>query len=830
MKFITKTTALLLFLVATTFAANKDLYFFEKNLDQNFCEAEQPYAVYCNDTKNIRNLVSPFHRVRIRAIDPVESADTKYGFILERPFFIIDGIHLSTDEERTLDGLEEETKAFGIPGMLKALGYTPILVQFPFTVNVSLQDNSLSFSKLLKFLNDNTAIPFPNKKEEGFIVLGISQGGILGRYGAYLYDKERKTDDAPISLYASLDSPHQGAVMPRGLISTINFWASESNAAAAFNDLIKGPGAKDLLIYQTDNENAPANTSSSRFLFGDYRNAAEYKGFPSILISQGQLKGKDPEHSTLYYNLNRKAQKAGVTVGRAVSRIGYSNTSTGEFAHNSVYEISKRDVSSTNKNTTAFDFVQGSTYPFPKTMYESLREGILDQMPHNMSQPLPLGFEINLSTSWDRDGLYQESSTFIPTVSAMDLKCDGDLAIRSNCAHNQTANGIEFENPGSTSTGSATFAVDPTHPRFDEAISGRHIEPPIKGGKIMQNVLDGMQTDVWRLMCEIAKYDYDNGNKSFRNPKLTGYFSPTTSCMDQTKIPDVIKNIGNIQTKPIGYARYDYIESGTESDDFVSFNLPAGWNKSATYNIPDSIPVGASFEVDIAVTNAKTNWMKAELLLQRNVNGSKQIQLNELSIPLDGNFHTLRWSLPNTENATMEYKWLRLVLNSDGAYVTLSKPRIITNTQDFSEIPQAIESSRIYPNNSYSITPWSSTVSLKEQSSEHGTVLKVETALRYDGLHIDFGDMTYLGNYSDLVIGFVPGSCTRTAVYFDANDTGSPNLANYSLQNGLAYKILPLSQIINTQVTPKQSLSARRLKVQATRDNEICYIKEIYLK
>ena len=828
MKFITGTTALLLLCAAMAFATSKDFYLFEKIGTPSFCEGDQPYLINCDDDKKSKTY--PFHKVRIRVIEPIETSTAKHGFILERPFFIIDGIHLSTDEERTLDGLEEETRAFGIPGMLKALGYTPILVQFPFTVTVSLQDNALSFYKLLKFFNEDSSIPFPNKKEEGFIVLGISQGGILGRFGAYLYDKGRKADDAPVTLYASLDSPHQGAVMPRGLISTIDFWAKESDAAAAFNSLIKGPGAKDLLIYQTDKEDAPAKTTSDRFLFGDYRKAAEYKGFPSILISQGQLKGKDPEHSTLYYNLNRKAQKAGVTVGRAVSRIGYSNTSTGEFAHNSVYEISKRDVSSTNKNTTAFDFVQGSTYPFPQTMYESLRQGILDQMPHNMSQPLPLGFEINLSTSWDRDGLYQESSTFIPTVSAMDLKCDGDLAIRSNCVHNQTANGIEFENPGSTSTGTATFAVDPTHPRFGEAISGRHIEPPIKGGKIMQNVLDGMQTDVWRLMCEIAKYDYDNGNKSFRNPKLTGYFSPITSCMDQTKIPDVIKNIGNIQTKSIGYARYDYIGNGTESDDFVSFNLPAGWNKSATYNIPDSIPVGASFEVDIAVTNAKTNWMKAELLLQRNVNGSKQIQLNELSIPLDGNFHTLRWSLPNTENATMEYKWLRLVLNSDGAYVTLSKPRIITNTQDFSEIPPAIKTSKIYPNNSYTLTPWSSTVSLKEQSTEQGTMLKVETAMRFDGIHIDLGDMAYLGNYKNLVVGFVPGSCTRTAVYFDANDTGNPNLANYSLQNGLAYKILPLSQIINTQVTPKQSLSARCLKVQATRDNEICYIKEIYLK
>ena len=93
---------------------------------------------------------------------------------------------------------------------------------------------------------------FPDAKNEGVVVLGISQGGIIGRYGAYLYDSHRKKTDAPVRLFASLDSPHQGAVMPKGLLKTIWFWAKMGGSAdaEAFLDLVSAPGASDLLLRQ----------------------------------------------------------------------------------------------------------------------------------------------------------------------------------------------------------------------------------------------------------------------------------------------------------------------------------------------------------------------------------------------------------------------------------------------------------------------------------------------------------------------------------------------------------------------------------------------------
>ena len=128
-----------------------------------------------------------------------------------------------------------------------------MLVQFAQTVRTSLETNARAFASLLSFLNANTLISFPNRRGDGFVVLGISQGGIIGRYGSYLYDSIRTAADAPVRFYASLDSPHQGAVMPRGLISTIDFWANKAGIASAeaFYDLISSPGARDLLLYDT---------------------------------------------------------------------------------------------------------------------------------------------------------------------------------------------------------------------------------------------------------------------------------------------------------------------------------------------------------------------------------------------------------------------------------------------------------------------------------------------------------------------------------------------------------------------------------------------------
>ena len=820
-------------LAGSVFAADKTLVFYP--LKDSVCVNDRQFAATCFTETGEK--VSPWdllNTVRIKILGAPEVDAYKYGIYIERPFFIVDGIHLSLTELRTLDQLQEETEAFGIPGILQAMGYTPILVQFSETVLNSLEYNADLFQKMLKFISSNKVVPFPNGPEEGFVVLGISQGGIIGRYGSYLYDIGRKLGDAPIRAFSSLDSPHQGAVMPRSLLNTIDFWAKwgGSPEAEGFRDLVRSPGARDLIIYKTNSDSHESDLSSNRFLFGEYRKAAQYKGFPAILVSQGQMKGADPAHADIYYNLNRVASMGKATVGRAASKIGSSLSESTEYSHQSVYKMNDLDKVWSNKGKSSFDFVQGSTYPFPKTMYESLRSGFVDAMPNHMNKKIGIGIfskHVPVLSGWERDNLYQESSTFIPTVSAMDMNCDGDLAIRSGCAHSVKAGDIDFENPGNASTGFAVFGVDPTHPRYSEPISGRHIESPVKDGTIDDVVVSGMQTDTWRLLCEIAKIDYDKSSGKFRNPKLNGYFSPNTNCMDVSRMPDIIKNAGKVQIRHMAYARYDYDALATERTDIVKFKLPAGWQKVATFNIPEDIPAGSAFEIDVVVQDPKSNWMKAELLLLRDSRGNGQIQLAETDVVQNETMQTLRWVMPNTQNATLNYKWMRLVLKSSGATVMLSAPRIVTSTMNFAELPEHISTAVVFPNSSFRVVTWSENVTVQAKTVGTAEMLYSSTQDKYDGFHIDFGKPLSLNGFDSLVVEFEPGTCAHTEVYFDAKDTGSPNLGNSCLQNGYAKKILPLSQIINTKVTPGGSYSASRLKIQAVKANETCNIKSIYL-
>ena len=824
------------FLSTNVMAAYKDFSFFIAESNHNLClyAVKDPLLKY-NVGFDAQDEVCSIglKSIKIRVIDAPEDASFPRGIYLERPFLIIDGINLDPVEKRTLTDLENDVQQVGLPKMLKNLGYTPILVQFTETVRTSLQQNADVLSRLLAFLNNNKQIPFPGAKDEGFVIMGISQGGVIGRYAAYLYDIHRKAADAPIRIFSSLDSPHQGAVMPKGLFNTVAFWSDEggSSAAEMFKDILMSPGAADLLVYENKCANSfcfSAPKTKGRFLFEDYRKAAEYKGFPTVLIAQGQLKGTSPEHANEYYRLGRHVEKGPFSLGSAISRMSYSDNAEGTIAYNRKKEGTDDESKSDYMGKSEYDFIQGSTYPFARTIYKSLREGFLDAMPNNMSVDF-LFLSISLNSSWMYDELMQESSTFIPTASAMDMKCNGDLAIRSECGFTQSHQGFPFENPGNRSTATAAYAVDPTHPRYNEPISARHVEMPLSAGTLNVAVLQGMQVDMWRILCEVANSDYDSKSGQFKNPKLTGVFSPNTSCMDLSKMPDIILNAGAVQEVPFAYARYEYNAAATERDASVKFTSPAGWKKVALWDHGGNIQKNTSFEVDVKVENPKGNWMKAELLLCRVKACVSYLQLKEESVPLDGMTHTLRWQMPENDGALNGLRWFSLVINSDGADVTITNPHMILNTRGDFALPPKIESPVIYPYQ-YDYYPWTDETHVNPYSDNLGSGLEIKYDRARRGMHIEIGKMVSMDDYTNLVVDYWPGTCQKTLAYFDSKKLQNANLDNGSLQNGFVRKILPLSEIIDQNVTPQGSKSAHRLNLQSVAPNERCVIKSIVLQ
>lgn len=783
------------------------------------------------------------NHIRIRVVNPPENKSHALGFDLVRPFFILDGIYLSTDGLRTLGDFHMETSQFDLPELLSNLGYTPILVQFSETVLRPLTNNASYFSELLHLINQESVFSFPNKQEDGMIVLGISQGGVLGLYGAYQYDVTRTPNESPIRIYGSLDSPHQGAVMPVGLFYTINFWATTGGSAdaAAFADLISGPGSSELLVFKAVNDTLPANKrtyeknfSNQRFLYGEYRKALEYKNFPKILISQGQMKGISPVHGSTYYKLNRSAKKLKAIVGRAQSEMNVSTNGKGQVAYNRVYQIAHQDDSKVMKDSASMDFIQGSLYPFAKTMYSSMRDGFLDAIPDNMIQEIDLPFgnslKLKIFTQWEADTLIHPSSTFIPTTSAMDLLCGGDISIRNGCAFTEKYSDVNFENPGDRSNATATYAVDPTHPRYNEPISGRHIEMAYQpDGIIKFNVIDGMQVDVWRFLCNVAKYDYDPSRGTFRNGNLAGVFMPNANCMDLSLMPNVISESGLHPWQKFGYSHYEYAEKEYESNSGITLKIPAGWHKVAKYDYGKGLPSGSDFVVEAKVKKSNSSWMKAELLLYKTKNGIGQLQMQEIDVPLDGYYKTLRWPLAFAEEALSEYRWIDLIINSDGGEVQLFNPRIERRFVSVKE-PENMMVPMIFPNNQVSISSWNPTTSITSYVDDFGYGMQLDFSSVWASVNLNFGEAKNLKKYSHVKVSYWPGTCQWSKVYFDTYKNG-----RYSLSDGYAdglfvSKKIPLNTVINTAVTPENGLSATRFVIENTNATERCLIHSIILE
>lgn len=825
-------------------ASSFDLSFYDLKKD-GFCSKQKAKFDFsfhnkCFTANGKQKILSPFvaEQIRIRFIDPPKNEKASSTFYIEKPFLIIDGIHLSTEEKRSLEDFEQDANAYGFPQVLKAFGYTPILVQFPRTVEKTLQANANSLKKMLYYLSDNKVYLWPQMKDDSFILLGISQGGVIGRYAAYLYDSQKPSRFPKIKMFSSLDSPHQGAVMPRGVLAAIDFWArgAKQGAAEDFLDLVSGPGAQQLLIYNTKkttsksaNDFAP-NLDQKRFLFNEYRKAANYKGFPSILISQGQLKGvPNKRPNKAYYQLNRYAEKGSKVWGRATSLSNFTSDNSQVFAENRIYEYMDTDNKWTLKGNTTWDLVQGSTYPFIETLYNAFESAYLQEIPNYFEKTF---FSLNFYGKWDAHELNTKSTSFIPTTSSLDLLCDGKISTTVKCAHSQTESGLSFESPGNSSTAKAFYAVDKTHPRYKESYSGRHIEPPYNlDGTPKTNVIQGIQTDLWRLMCELAKIDYNQENNTFDNPYFIGQFNPKTSCLDQGKIPEAILNAGRIQHETPHFARYDYAPEQNEMTENVSFFVPARWQKVASFDYGKSLPAGGLFEVVLKMDNPKSNWLKAEILLNQVKDGSHQIQLEEKSISPDGLYHTIRWQFPTSPGALQKFRWIRLVLNSSGGDVTISKIRFIKNTVSDSPQPSPIPFSNIYPGNYTFYTPWNTNAPHDlnyKNSTREGARFYFEKA--YDGVQWSFKKSYSFNPYTKIRVSYSPNTCLNSFLYID-NPTKSRSFLKNGTLNGLFMnKVFSIEDLIPTELNTSDILIGSKLVLQSSRANEECIIHSISLE
>jgi len=722
--------------------------------------------------------------VRIRIYNTHSDATKFSGSRIVRPVLLIDGIQLE-DKEKTLTmftneletGADGKAKRFIITN-LQELGYSPIVVQFGATAKRNMEENAKTFSRLLTFLASNAFLGWQDADAQKFLIMGFSQGGVIGRYGAYLYDKSRGVGPG-IRMLLTIDSPHQGAVLPRSLLASVDFWvrnqARGGDVAQGFMEILESEAVNDLLIYNTKMEtdaNTPSvfapNFSATRWLFGEYRNAAEYKGFPVVMLSDGLLSGhRNFPSASAYYLLNRKSLFTSTdnAWGRATSNVYYTESNNEEYAYNHVYEYTKQDKAWPRYGSARWDLVQGSVYPFNKTIYNVLHGSFLSSMKDNDEVDLGYGFLLpdpDIRGEWGSQDLNFDSTTFIPTVSALDMKCSGNLSVFNECAFsmNESNTTVNWESPGSLSTGKSIYAIDATHPRSSHT-SGQY------------HVFGSDPVDYWRLFCELMKSDVENG--AFQNTELNSRIGLNQSCLDQAAIPNWFLNQYNITS------RYKYpiikwlYNSAKNNKDGATFGIPPAWNPVATFNSTRAIRKGDVIEV--TMNAPKTfGWLFLDFVLLRKSDGTGWLQLGEKKVIADGENHVYTWVVPEWMSETIGYTWSKLIMNSlNGGTVTISKVRVGPATGTVSaETAVPMSEASLYPgyNGQWSFGDWGDH-DLKFQDNV-GTWLHLKMPNYYDGAMWETSSKLSTSSYKNLVIYYKPNTCRNTIVYFDTRTYWTP--------------------------------------------------------
>ncbi len=212
--------------------------------------------------------------------------------VFDRPFIFVEGIDFGSEismfrngtfgwAEFTCGASENYPFLAQMPVLLDALrdeGYDILLLDFEDGAD-HIAKNAALLKSLLEKVNT-----YKVGREEN-VLAGASMGGQITRLA--LRQMELDGIDHCTRLWISLDSPHQGANVPIGLQSTIEFLANFSAEAEVFlNNFLRRPAAREMLLLQLPSSNS-IHTQYQEFMDG--------LGYPektrNIGIANGNING-----------------------------------------------------------------------------------------------------------------------------------------------------------------------------------------------------------------------------------------------------------------------------------------------------------------------------------------------------------------------------------------------------------------------------------------------------------------------------------------------------------------------------------------------------------
>ena len=212
--------------------------------------------------------------------------------VFDRPFIFVEGIDFGSEisvyrngsfgwAEFTCGASENYPFLAQMPDLLDALrdeGYDIILLDFEDGAD-HIAKNAALLKSLLEKVNT-----YKVGREEN-VLAGASMGGQITRLA--LRQMELDGIDHCTRLWISLDSPHQGANIPYGLQSTIEFLSNFNADAEVFlNQFLRRPAAREMLLLQLPSSNS---------LYAQYQSFMDNLGYPektrNIGIANGNING-----------------------------------------------------------------------------------------------------------------------------------------------------------------------------------------------------------------------------------------------------------------------------------------------------------------------------------------------------------------------------------------------------------------------------------------------------------------------------------------------------------------------------------------------------------
>lgn len=196
---------------------------------------------------------------------------------ITKPLIVVEGY----DASRVAPGLAfpynyrnfltaiSNTSSFDFNDQLDVAGYDLIFLNFNDGVD-DITRNAALFEEVVTWVNSQKV-----SGAEANVVMGISMGGLVARYGLAEMTKEGR--DTQTRLLITHDSPHRGANVPLGfqhLLTTLPGvvvrgvrMSDASGMLKAAEDLMNAPATKQMLIVHSENGNNVQNT----FLENVYR-------------------------------------------------------------------------------------------------------------------------------------------------------------------------------------------------------------------------------------------------------------------------------------------------------------------------------------------------------------------------------------------------------------------------------------------------------------------------------------------------------------------------------------------------------------------------------